>query len=97
MLSGAAVRSAALAQQDLNNLSRIQLDDGSNVQNPLSPPPYLSKNNTLRLGASVSYIEGALGYSFAEYEIQPIFQWSSQEANAILSLRRYPTYLKSSR
>jgi len=57
----------------LNNRSRIQLDDGSNVQNPQPLPPYLSKDNTLRLGASVSHIEGALGYSFGEYEIQPIF------------------------
>ena len=30
---------AALALQDLNNRSRIQLDDGSTLQNPLPLPP----------------------------------------------------------
>ena len=41
---------AALAMQDLNNRSRIQLDDGSSVQNPLPLPPYLGANGTLRAG-----------------------------------------------
>jgi predicted extracellular nuclease len=63
----------ALAKQDLNNRSRIQLDDGSNVQNPLPLPLYLSKDNTLRLSASVLHIDGALGYSFGKYENQPTF------------------------
>ena len=37
----------ANARQDLNNRSQIQLDDGSNVQNP-SVVPYLAADSTLR-------------------------------------------------
>jgi hypothetical protein len=61
----------AIALQDLNDVSRILLDDGSNVQNPLPLPPYLGVDNTLRIGDSVSSLEGALGYSFGNYKLQP--------------------------
>ncbi|MBU0717424.1 MAG: hypothetical protein KJ749_04175, partial [Planctomycetes bacterium] len=39
----------ALALQDLNDRSRIQLDDGSTAQNP-APAPYMGSGNTLRVG-----------------------------------------------
>ncbi len=61
----------ANALQDLNDVSRILLDDGSNVQNPLPLPPYLGVDNTLRTGDSVSGLMGALGYSFGNYRLQP--------------------------
>ena len=61
----------ANALQDLNNRSRILLDDGSNVSNPLPLPPYLGLDNTLRTGDSVSSLMGALGYSFGSYRLQP--------------------------
>jgi len=57
--------------QDLNDRSRIQLDDGSNVQNPLPLPPYLGDGNTLRSGDTLPSLTGVLGYAFGEYEIQP--------------------------
>ena len=61
----------ALALQALNERSRIQLDDGSTVQNPLPLPPYLAPDNTLRLGDSIHGLSGVLGYSFDSYEIHP--------------------------
>jgi predicted extracellular nuclease len=61
----------ANALQDLNNRSRIQLDDGSSVQNPLPLPPYLGAGNTLRTGDFVAGVTGVLGYSFGLYEIHP--------------------------
>jgi predicted extracellular nuclease len=61
----------ALALQDLNDLSRIQLDDGSTVQNPMPLPPYLGDGNTLRIGDVTSELTGVLGYSFGSYEVHP--------------------------
>ena len=43
----------ANALQDLNNRSRIQMDDGSTVQNPLPLPPYIGDNGTLRTGDTI--------------------------------------------
>jgi len=61
----------ALALQDLNDRSRIQLDDGSTVQNPLPLPPYLGDGNTLRIGDGTSGLSGVLSYAFGAYEVQP--------------------------
>jgi len=61
----------ANALQDLNNRSRILLDDGSNLSNPLPLPPYLGLENTLRTGDSVSSLIGALGFGFGNYRLQP--------------------------
>jgi len=64
---------AAMALSDLNNRSRIQLDDGSNVENPLPLPPYLGDGNTLRTGDSVAEgLTAVLSYSHGTYELQPI-------------------------
>ncbi|MCP3943802.1 MAG: ExeM/NucH family extracellular endonuclease [Desulfobacteraceae bacterium] len=54
-----------------NNLRRIQLDDGSNVSNPLPLPPYLGEDNTLRAGDTLEEITGVLGYSYGTWEIHP--------------------------
>ncbi len=61
----------AIALQDLNDRSRIQLDDASGVQNPLPLPPYLGSGNTLRTGDSVPGITGNVNYSFSSYQIEP--------------------------
>ncbi len=61
----------ALALQALNNRSRIQLDDGSTVQNPLPLPPYLGADNTLRTGDTVPGLSGVVGFAFGVYEIHP--------------------------
>lgn len=71
----------ANALQDLNDVSRIQLDDGSSVQTPLPLPPYLGPDNTLRVGDSVTGLSGALGYSFGSYEIQPTSEVSFTREN----------------
>ncbi len=60
----------ALTLQDLNNRSRIQLDDGSRSQNP-SPLPYLGSDNTLRAGDTLSVLEGVLSYSYGTYDVHP--------------------------
>ena len=62
---------AANALQDLNDRSRIQLDDGSTVQNPLPLPPYVAGDGTLRTGDTVPGITGNVGFSFGSYEIHP--------------------------
>lgn len=66
---------AANALQDLNNRSRIVLDDGLNVQNPASviyPDPGLTYTNTLRAGAAVPNLVGVLDYRNSAYRIQPV-------------------------
>lgn len=62
---------AANARQDLNNRSRIQLDDGSTAQNPLPLPPYLGAGNTLRTGDSVAGLSGVMSFAFGLYEVHP--------------------------
>jgi predicted extracellular nuclease len=61
----------ANAYQDLNDRSRIQMDDGSNVQNPLPLPPYLGPDNTLRAGDTIPSLTGVMGYAYGVYEIHP--------------------------
>jgi hypothetical protein len=61
----------ALALQALNDVSRIQLDDGSTIQNRLPLPPYLNADGTRRVGDSITGLTGVLGYSFGSYEVQP--------------------------
>ncbi len=60
----------AIALQDLNNLSRIQMDDGRTSQNVV-PTPYVGVDDTLRTGDSVTGVTAALGYSFGAYELHP--------------------------
>jgi predicted extracellular nuclease len=67
----AAPGAAANAVRDLNNRSRIQLDDGSNIQNPLPLPPYIGFGGTLRTGDSVAVVMGVLSESFGSYEVHP--------------------------
>ncbi len=61
----------ALKWQDLNDRSRIQLDDGSAVQSPQPLPPYLGSEDTLRAGDSIPGLTGVLGYGSGDYEIHP--------------------------
>ncbi|MCO6450151.1 MAG: ExeM/NucH family extracellular endonuclease, partial [Caldilineales bacterium] len=77
----AAPGAAALAVQDLNNHSRIQLDDASTIENPLPLPPYLGVDNTLRSGDSTTNLTGVLGYSFNSYELHPTSPVSFTRAN----------------
>jgi predicted extracellular nuclease len=65
----------ALALQDLNNRSRILLDDGNNQQN-IDPTFYpqggLSASNTLRVGDSLPSLTGVGDQRFGAYRIQPV-------------------------
>jgi LPXTG-site transpeptidase (sortase) family protein len=61
---------AAIALQDLNDRSRIQMEDGRTVQNP-DPAPYVGLDNTLRAGDTLPGLTGVLNYSYGAYEIHP--------------------------
>ncbi len=65
----------AIAQQDLNNRSRILLDDGNNQQNidpTIHPIGGLSASSTLRSGYTTSGLDGILDQRFSLYRIQPV-------------------------
>jgi len=70
--------------QDLNNRSRIQLDDGSNVQNPLTLP-YFDADGTLRTGDTVEDLTAVLSFSFGAYELQPVAPVSFTRVNTRLN------------
>ena len=66
----------ALAQESLNERSRIVLDDGNNQQN-IDPTRYptggLSASNTVRSGDQVDgALTGVLDHRFAAYRVQPV-------------------------
>ncbi len=66
----------AIALQDLNDRSRILLDDGNSFQN-IDPTRYpqggLSASNTLRIGDTVDGpLTGVLDFAFDVYRIQPV-------------------------
>ncbi len=61
---------SANALQDLNDRSRIQLDDGSRLKNPSPLPPYLGDDGTLRIGDTVTGLLGVMG-QFNAYEVHP--------------------------
>ncbi|GGJ41700.1 ExeM/NucH family extracellular endonuclease [Deinococcus roseus] len=69
---------ASTAQQ--NTLRRIQLDDGSTVQNPASIP-YLNDQKTRRVGDRVTSLTGNLTYGFDLYRIQPTQPVVFEDAN----------------
>ncbi|MBN1465245.1 ExeM/NucH family extracellular endonuclease [candidate division KSB1 bacterium] len=62
-----------------NGRRRIQIDDGSRVENP-APIPYFIEN-TLRLGSTLPSLTGVLDYSFGQYEIHPTENISFTDAN----------------
>jgi uncharacterized protein len=63
---------AVINQQDLNNRSRILLDDKSSVQNPAVVPYVDPVNNTLRCGSTTTGLTGIMDYDFGVYRIQPV-------------------------
>jgi predicted extracellular nuclease len=80
----AAPGTAANALQDLNNRSRILLDDGDSRQNidPTAyPAPGLTATNSLRLGATVDNLTGVLEQRFGAYRIQPVGPIAFTDAN----------------
>ncbi|MEE8331864.1 MAG: ExeM/NucH family extracellular endonuclease [Acidimicrobiia bacterium] len=71
---------AAIALQELNDRSRIQMDDGSTASTPASTP-YIGDGGTLRTGDTLPGITGALGYSFGTYELHPTATVTFTRAN----------------
>ncbi len=66
----AAPGAPAQAVGAANDLRRLLIDDGSNIQNP-PIVPYIGVDNTLRLGDTVTGLTGTLGYDFGNYRLQP--------------------------
>ena len=71
----------ALALSDLNSRSRIQLDDGSSVQNPMPLPPYIGAGGTLRTGDTVEDLVAVMSFSFGAYELHPVNDVSFTRVN----------------
>jgi predicted extracellular nuclease/2',3'-cyclic-nucleotide 2'-phosphodiesterase (5'-nucleotidase family) len=69
--SGTGNLAAVQAKQDLNNRSRILLDDASTVENPPVIPYVDPVNNTLRSGSTLTDLTGVLDYDFSKYRLQP--------------------------
>jgi uncharacterized protein len=61
---------SALALQELNHRSHIQLDDGRWPQRP-DPVPYIGPGGTLRIGDTIPELVGVLGFASARYEVHP--------------------------
>ncbi len=57
--------------QSANDRSRILLDDGSSIQNPLPLPPYLGADGTLRAGDKTMDLTGVLAFAFSAYRVHP--------------------------
>lgn len=70
--SGNSNVAAVTAQQNLNDLSRILLDDKSNVQNPPTVPYVDAVHSTLRCGSTLSSLQGIMDFAFSVYRIQPV-------------------------
>ncbi|MDI6098664.1 ExeM/NucH family extracellular endonuclease [Actinoplanes sp. NEAU-A12] len=65
---------AAKAVKAANKAGRVLLDDGrtTNLASAALPPPYLSKNEPLRVGDTVEkFGSSVLSYGFNEWRIQP--------------------------
>jgi uncharacterized protein len=85
--TGSSNVSAVTAQQNLNDRSRIILDDGSGTSN-LADVPYIDTtdanplNDTLRIGSTIDNVTGVLGFGFNNYRIQPtqapVFNYASR-------------------
>ncbi|MCP4046499.1 MAG: ExeM/NucH family extracellular endonuclease, partial [Gammaproteobacteria bacterium] len=66
---------------DLNDRSRIQLEDGRAASNP-DPVPYLGAGNTLRAGDTLPSLTGVLNYAYGLYEVHPTGPIAFSRANA---------------
>ena len=56
---------------DLNDRSRVLLDDGRSGQN-LEPPAYLGVGGTLRVGDEIKGLTGVMSEGFGSYRVQPL-------------------------
>ena len=69
--SGRSNVSVLLAQQSLNNRSKILICDKLSIQNP-NPVPFIDPiEKTLRSGSTIDTLTGVLGYGFSFYRVYP--------------------------
>ena len=69
--SGSSNVAAVSALADLNNRSRILIDDAKTTSWP-DPVPYIDPlNRTLRNGSTAQNVTGALSYGFSKYRLMP--------------------------
>lgn len=82
----AAPGAPANALEAQNQLNRLIIDDGSNVQNPdpvvYPQPGGLSAANTLREGYTVTGAQGILSYDFGTFRLEPTQALTFVPANA---------------
>ena len=71
----------AMTLQDLNDRSRVLLDDASSIENPTPLPPYLGPNGTLRPGDNIQSLEGVLYYGYEFYRVLPTQEVNFATAN----------------
>ncbi|MBN2048446.1 MAG: hypothetical protein JW750_11430, partial [Anaerolineaceae bacterium] len=71
----------AWAVRDLNDRSRIMVDDASNWENPDPLPPYFMSDLTLRAGDTTPSLTGVLYYSYGDYMIEPTVALDFTRAN----------------
>ncbi|NMP32578.1 ExeM/NucH family extracellular endonuclease [Thalassotalea sp. M1531] len=67
-----------------NALKKLLIDDGSTIQNADSvpyPAPELSAQNSLRVGSTVSNLQGVINYSFSKYRLHPTVSPSFVDSN----------------
>jgi predicted extracellular nuclease len=69
----------AQAMLAANQLRRLLIDDGSNVQNPATVP-YLEPE-AVRIGDTATGITGVLGFGFSSYRLQPTAPITFARAN----------------
>jgi predicted extracellular nuclease len=69
--NGNSNASSVLAQQSLNNRSKLLVCDKLSIQNP-NPIPFLDPiEKTLRIGSTIDTMTGVLGYGFSAYRVYP--------------------------
>ena len=69
--SGSGNVGAINAEYDLQQRSRILLDDGRTSSFP-TPLPMVGPDGTLRTGSTVANVVGVLHYQFGEYRLHPV-------------------------
>ena len=69
--TGSSNAASVLAQQSLNNRSKLLVCDKLSIQNP-NPIPYMDPiEKTLRIGSTIDTMTGVMGYGFNAYRVYP--------------------------
>lgn len=69
--SGTSNLASVVAQQSLNDRSKVLICDKLSVQNP-NPVPFIDPvSKTIRSGSTIDTLTGVMGYDFGDYRIYP--------------------------